>query len=636
MRRQLARMEVPGHKHHKDCGMLRNYVHNCQAATDLVQTASFASYSDSELAKRLEAMTVEKAILPFEIKKKILERKVEQLFPAKDWAGFMFAVNPFSNASWDHYKPVVGALETSEASKLSTFENLFFTKVLKPLLQKGDAGLEEVTAVVQQTMAAMDDVDPIELSTMAAAARSNIIAACDTIQALMDDKLDTSKQAREELQNLKERHLKSRASVLKTKNCIGKSHKSLLVEVAAVIDSTEFWSNRLEGFVRDITTQMESEVTLAEALEHMDAVACITEEGRKKVQTLLDKFPEWRAALRPATLKSMEQEVMSKLNQCVQHALENKEGDLKALGEILASAHIAFPMSADVDGMKSSLSQALAQTQNSAMVSELDTLVAAIGGQQGVVQEFFTQMASFAQKAANLTEVPDKTWQSTVLNLLSVVLNKMQGYLTQPVCNAHEEHMVNLVAFIDSMVYCVDKSLAPSLRQLAQGWEVLVAAHFKRHKLIVAIDSSSANADDEDKHSSLENLSTCKVLHMQLLKCEKEVKEAGWPASVSKDAFLAPCATMAGKLGADLTKEMEWWKNWSITQVSKQMAVLTKSTVKGKQWKKDCDSCKSMASLLKLGKETLLTFSPDDVESARTCLEEAQFGQPLIEFMTNG
>eukprot|EP00971_Amphidinium_carterae_P287392 5704943-Amphidinium_carterae.2 len=606
MKRQLARMEKPTNKYHLHCGVLRNYIRMCDIATDLAKKESYSSIPDDDLLRMLDAMAAEKVTLPVDVKKKILQRHLDLLVKVSDWPKMVQALNPFLTSAWDNTKPNVSSLPVSEGVMLATFEHIFWTTMLKPKLSQGVSEVKELRSIAKVTLQALDEVDTIELSTLAAGCRANIISVCECLLALSQDCVDTRYQA----------------SVSRVHLHVGKTSKSWLVEVAAFIDTSEYWGMKLKTFTKDVAAQLESEESLTSALDALDSVSTPSADVVDKVVTALDKFPEWRQSLRPIAIQNMETLVVEKLGALVEATVEQEGMDLSTLDPLLAAAHISLPLHPDVAGMKEKVAGALASRKQALVEAELLSMSGNMQQKQKV-HDMLEDMSLFAEKAVTLSRPLTSAAMENIHALLSAILGKVDSYLQQTKGASQEADMRKFVYFLEHVGKCFTMQEQEAWSAFAPSWDALLEVHSKLRTLMpVSEPGVAASSDGEANHPTLASLKQCRGLELKLQTCQADVLKAKWPESVNKGPFTTTCAALLKQLETEIGKELDWWKTRLTVTVNKQVALLNKYTLKGKQWKTDATSCKSWTSLLKLAKETILTLNPEEVDPARKALDE--------------
>eukprot|EP00971_Amphidinium_carterae_P350852 6491775-Amphidinium_carterae.2 len=187
-------MEDPKHKEHVNASILGNYLKVAEICKKLQKSKSYASWSDQELGAMLERVELEKERLPLDVRTKVLQRYAENAFAKRDWSQLVPALLPYVQKPWDHRKPALAAIGASEGQALATFDCMFATTVVKPLLKRGQDGKTDLVEFLQIVAETLDEVDSLDLSTPLASSLSNVMCICQTVTALVANEVQVAKQ----------------------------------------------------------------------------------------------------------------------------------------------------------------------------------------------------------------------------------------------------------------------------------------------------------------------------------------------------------------------------------------------------------------------------------------------------------
>ena len=91
----------------------------------------------------------------------------------------------------------LAAVACDEASKLSTWEALYFKTVLLPMLKKGQHGQPELQKVCETLVEMLhgDCIDYVEVGPATAQSLGNATSICNCLLALVQEGLDIGKKA---------------------------------------------------------------------------------------------------------------------------------------------------------------------------------------------------------------------------------------------------------------------------------------------------------------------------------------------------------------------------------------------------------------------------------------------------------
>eukprot|EP00971_Amphidinium_carterae_P330376 6463369-Amphidinium_carterae.4 len=586
--------------HHREekgkpnAAVLRNYLKVLESARFLYD-GCFKSCSEDELQSHLQKIELEKVNLPVPIQLKLCKRSAELAMESRNFGQLVQTLNPFENTTWDRVHPSLSAVKAAEGSMLATYEEVFLQSVLKPIVQQGQIAKDQVKTVAGIFLNAWADIDPVELSNPAAQCLSNCTAICETLLALVDERLNTRYQA----------------SVTKVHNHIGKAVKGPLVETASMLEGSDFWQVRLHEYVSDLPSQLQCEAEMLEVFAAFDGMEHYSRTDFPKIESIVSKLAAWRSSLRRSSMRDIEQKVSAKVEELVCSVLNDKQlDDLRALQPLMAEMCIAFPMSKTLDEYKTQLAEELLSFESEEANREVEKLCD-MSLKEETLMKAIPYLKDFVVVISKLaSQSLSEDLELRLKSLVTDVMGKVQ--LLVQIGPLSLEHVSEVTVVVDL------------LRKVA-----IVLSDEKVSKL-GGVLQNALDLQGKKLGAKATDASDLQMLRQLCLKLSQSVKELH-PLLDSKDSdsWLAGCRTILETSQKELDSQVDKLEKTAHGKVTTTVETLSKKMLKTKKWFA-ADSVKSWQALTTLYKDTLQTVAPMELEGSRNMVAEADIICPYL------
>ena len=182
----------------KECqaqaAVLKVYLQNVQMAEE-VAPSNIVSCSTARIKEVCGMLEQESCRVPDAVKAQLVVRKVDECLREKAWQDLLWAVSPFTHASYDVNKPCVAGLQTNSEHKMLFFHKSFFIGMLSPLVLEGDSAASEVLKVCKFAALSFEAIDVVELDEQLAVLHDESLTIFRALQAILEPKLTSHERS---------------------------------------------------------------------------------------------------------------------------------------------------------------------------------------------------------------------------------------------------------------------------------------------------------------------------------------------------------------------------------------------------------------------------------------------------------
>eukprot|EP00971_Amphidinium_carterae_P348921 6490745-Amphidinium_carterae.2 len=330
-----------------DGQLLANYVDLIGLCT-LLDPEHFPGTSDSDIARVVEKLNKEDIIWTNPLQYRLLMRRVSNLLEAKDTPKLIEVLDPFQVQTFCPLAPTLSNISTdTEDKKMKDFRKLLMQDSLSPLLVEGEPSAGKVKELCRICIEKFENIDALDLGNVAASTLTSSMTIWRAIHALL---VPTAPLDRQEPGEDLDCHWTSlQEDVLALKASIGSTRSSTLATIAAAVQTSPYYNQLLEEYVKTLPNHIQFESQL---VEHKAKLTNMKEglvmDDLPKLLAILEQLPMLLAALRHGALEH----VLSNIECAIMKAWELSEKETlslehcQTLSRVLVEASVVWPQEA--------------------------------------------------------------------------------------------------------------------------------------------------------------------------------------------------------------------------------------------------------------------------------------------------
>eukprot|EP00971_Amphidinium_carterae_P021435 422797-Amphidinium_carterae.1 len=584
LKRAQLRLSSSENTEDQSCGaILKNYLGMAEMAKSLAE-GQVKHLSIDEIKAAVAKLQENGVSITYKIKCDIVERSCLQLSKGRKYRELFDTINPFKEQlPWNIDMPTVQSLGGSEVECISTFESICLKAVLLPSLKMGQSSASDLEAFCTYAVEDLRQVDTLELGDNAASSISDIMTVMNTIVAILQETVE----------------VQHRDSVMRVKQHMGSSRKTLVSQVAAAIQSNEYFNLKLEAYLQDLPAHLECATDLENALASADTWTEITEENTQQVLTTFANLARFKQVLRAATVQYLEDKLQSQLVD---------------LGKkVLAEAVITWPMDVNLQQMKMDIAELVTREGHAILYKKLQEDCKGIV-ELGAQTTLTCLQPCLKSMEANLQGLPPSHVHGDLKDtLLSKVIPIIMEVMSQSIIVAitTEQKVAGDLLLIHQ---CLQKMTLPL------GCIVELMADSVEHANAV-VEASCKNYEGSSE-PCLQKLEAIRVHQLRLADVSARVKAqaAGKPYAEMVSALLNTAVQQIQTCQVDGGKDM---KAALLTIVDTHVGELTGYIQASYDaWEKAKLESKTLAALAQACKDGVLSLDPAEITVKSHNLDE--------------
>ena len=424
--------------------------------------------------------------------------------------------------------------------------------------------------------------------------------------------------------------------MLTLKRAQGKSYKGQVSIVAATVEGSEFWTEKLGSYVKMLPAVKQFAPEIEKAKMILEGLPKYTLESKQTMVTLLQNMPIWKESLPEQLLTGLEARLLSRLGEYAGQALGSD--DVKECHRTLILMHeatIMLPLQASLHELHGLLGQKLQELKAASASQELKDLCAKLKAFWS--DGHFSPSQTEQPKPKSPEELVELLQSFTSLmhddmahgKLLDAPLREQLHGLAETTSNGvadwlldDVEPLVSRMPILVSWFHGLGDRLEDAkLKQCGDGFTQCLALKLQ----LKEVASSDAGPD-----ASLDALQHLRRTLMPLTRICQMLQPSPSPSQEGMEAAVPeknPCVKFFEATVQEVELKLatlgEKWKVQGMEELQKCLLQFQAVNVPGEKWHTKVPEAKTFEDLQSLAQETLLQLEVSRVATAQQKLEEA-------------
>lgn len=307
---------------------------------------------------------------PDQVKRALVDHAVDAHIASNDDEQLMHTLLPWAGHESEAFNPLAPRLALLDSmplqKKLDKFRSALFGQHLGELISAGESRSLQVRSLCEKMKVSLEDVDIVELSTSSVIVLREAKVAAEALVGLITKEFAVVAESLRAVVSMR-----------------GKTSRTILVSIAAAIESSQWYSQRLAMFTSNEPLIMEWSEKAKDFTDFLASSPDASVDTFAKLEGILVEFGNFLNALPMELVKSFANELESTLVLAVEAVVEKSsiasEVDsslVAAASKCVAEALTAFPMSARIVGLQEALGKILVKADSKSRLAKAVTTLA--------------------------------------------------------------------------------------------------------------------------------------------------------------------------------------------------------------------------------------------------------------------